>query len=88
MTLSPARIVEKTADRVREFIANGNNPSTYIGQPVPISYRDSDRVTDETLTALVGKSVKITDNYSLRIFRATLADKLSRSQILVHLANS
>ena len=87
MALSHAQIVEKTATRIREFIADGVNSSTYIGQPVPISYRSSDGITKETLAGLAGRLVEVTDKYRLRISRVTLADELSRSQILVHLTN-
>ena len=87
MALSHTQIIEKTVDRVREFIADGMNSSTYIDQPVPISYRSSDGITKETVAGLAGRLVEVTDKYRLRISRVTLADELSRSQILVHLTN-
>ena len=87
MALSHTQIIEKTADRVREFIAGGVNSSAYIGQPVPISYRSSDGISKETVAGLAGRLVEVSDKYKLRISRVTLADELSRSQILIHLTN-
>jgi hypothetical protein len=77
---------DTVAEKVRTLIANGNNASTYLEQPVRISISDRGAVSDVALRELANKPIVVNENYMLHVRMALLVDRLNRSFVSVFLA--